>query len=77
MSLVGPTEIGASVRNRRRRLGLTQQDLAEMVGVSRRLVSEVERGSERASLRTVRALCEAVGIELATVPRYGTEGHSS
>ena len=41
---MSPDEIGAEIRRRRKRLRLTQADVAELVGVNRRLVSEVERG---------------------------------
>lgn len=65
-----PGEIGAEIRRRRRRLRLTQQDVAELAGVNRRLVSEAERGRAAITLRRLIAICEAVGLEPACRPRY-------
>lgn len=68
-----PGEIGAEIRRRRRRLRLTQQDVADLAGVNRRLVSEVERGRAAVTLRRLIAICEAVGLDLACRPRYPQE----
>jgi transcriptional regulator with XRE-family HTH domain len=42
--------IGARIRARRQELGLTQQQLAERVGVARQWVVRLERGNPRAEL---------------------------
>lgn len=65
-----PEEIGAEIRRRRRRLRLTQQDAADLAGVNRRLVSEVERGRAAVTLHRLIAICDAVGLDLACRPRY-------
>ena len=61
-----PSELGATVRERRRKLGLEQQQLAEMAGVSRKWIVEVEQGKAGASigliLRTLRALGLSLGV---------------
>ena len=36
--------LGAALRSRRKRLGYTQEDLADMLGFSPRLVGDIERG---------------------------------
>lgn len=69
-----PEEIGAEIRHRRQRLRLTQQDTADLAGVNRRLVSEVERGRAAVTLRRLIAICDAVGLELACRPRYPQGG---
>ncbi len=51
--LMTPRQLGAAVRERRLAAGLTQADLASRAGVSRRFVSELERG-ERGGDRTGR-----------------------
>lgn len=71
---MSPDEIGAEIRRRRKRLRLTQADVAELVGVNRRLVSEVERGSASTSLRNLIAVCDAVGMDLVARPRYPGSG---
>lgn len=67
---MSPKEMGEHIRRRRKRLRLTQQDVAELVGVNRRLVSEVERGSARVTLQNLLAICDAVGLDLSLRPRY-------
>ena len=58
--LRSPLDLGAAIRDRRRVLGLSQQALADRVGVGRQWVVAIERGKERAELglvlRTLRAL---------------------
>ena len=67
-------QIGAEIRRRRRMLRLTQEDAAELAGVSRRLVWSVERGTASVTLRNLQAICETVGLELAVRPRYPGAG---
>lgn len=65
--------LGLAIRERRRELGLSQQALAERIGVSRQWIVELEAGKERAEiglvLRAMRGLDLRVLIEpLATAP---------
>jgi HTH-type transcriptional regulator / antitoxin HipB len=64
-------DIGALIRDRRTRLGLKQQDLADKAGVSRQWLIEVEKGKPRAELGLVLRTIEELGISLATgdIPR--------
>lgn len=66
---MSPKEIGAEIRRRRQRLRLTQEDAADLAGVNRRLISEVERGLASVTLRNLISICQAVGLELACRPR--------
>ncbi|MBI4699873.1 MAG: type II toxin-antitoxin system Y4mF family antitoxin [Deltaproteobacteria bacterium] len=59
-----PTDVGLLIRDRRRRLGLRQNDLARTVGVSRQWIVEVERGRPRAELGLVLRTLAALGIDL-------------
>ena len=43
-------ELGLLLRERRRELGLRQEDLADRIGVSRQWVGKVEKGLRRADL---------------------------
>jgi HTH-type transcriptional regulator / antitoxin HipB len=60
MAIRTPKELGAAIRAQRRRLGLDQSELATKVGVSRKWIIAVEKGSAGAAigliLRTLRAL---------------------
>ena len=66
--------IGVEIRARRKRLLLTQEDVADLAGVNRRLVSEVERGAVSVTLRNLIAICDAVGLDVAPRPRYPEDG---
>lgn len=62
-------EIGLLLRRARKRQGLTQQRLADLVGVGARFVSEVERGKGTAEFDRVVELLRGVGIDLFAVSR--------
>jgi transcriptional regulator with XRE-family HTH domain len=61
-------EAGEAIRRRRKALRLTQQDLAEMVGVNRRLISELERGFGTTTVRNLHATCDALGLSILIQP---------
>jgi HTH-type transcriptional regulator/antitoxin HipB len=54
------SELGLLLRERRRELGLRQEELADRIGVSRQWVGKVEKGKQRADaglvLRVIGAL---------------------
>lgn len=41
---MSPTDLGQAARARRRDLGLRQAELADLAGVSERLIREIENG---------------------------------
>ena len=55
------------VRGRRRDLGLTQGALAARVGVSRKWLSEFERGATAPDLGLVVKTLDALGLEISIV----------
>ena len=55
-------DMGKRVRKQRPLIGLTQQELAERIGVSTSFVGHVERGTRKASLETLVALSNALGV---------------
>ena len=55
-------DMGKRVRKQRQLIGLTQQELAERIGVSTSFVGHVERGTREASLETLVALSNALGV---------------
>lgn len=57
-------DLGALLRQRRRELGLNQQQLADRVGVSRLWLSQAEHGKSSAELGLMLRALEAVGVEL-------------
>ena len=48
----------------RKHFGLTQIQLAEMAGISRSYLTEIETGAKDGSLRAMRSLAEALRVDL-------------
>jgi y4mF family transcriptional regulator len=61
--------LAAEVRSRRVQLGLTQQDLADMAGVSERFVRFVEQGKPSVQLDSLTAVLDTLGLELRLTTR--------
>jgi HTH-type transcriptional regulator/antitoxin HipB len=57
-------DLGAVIRDRRKRLKLDQLTLAKRIGVSRQWVIEIEHGHPRAELGLVLRALDALGIHL-------------
>ncbi|MCD7825478.1 MAG: helix-turn-helix domain-containing protein [Clostridiaceae bacterium] len=56
------TRFGEKVRDRRIELGLKQEQLADLVGVSRRTIVSYETTEAKPYTRTMRKLAEALGV---------------
>ena len=65
--------IAARLRQRRTMLGLTQQQVAEMVGITYQQAHKYEKGVNRISAGRLHALARALGVE----PGYFYEGLGS
>lgn len=52
------------IKNRRKVLGISQQDLAELSGVSLPTVKDIERGIANPSLATISKLLDVLGMEI-------------
>lgn len=59
-------DLGKRVRELRRQASMTQEELAEQVGISASFMGHVERGSRVASLETLVALCNTLQV----TPQY-------
>lgn len=67
-----PAAAGAIIRARRTAKGLSQQTLADMAGVSRKFLIDLEAGHDRAELGKTLAVMAALGLSLAAtdpIPR--------
>lgn len=69
--------IRSRVLTRRQELGLTQTELAEKAGVSRKWISTFEQGSPRAELELVLRLIDSLGLDLVIVDRTGSKDMSA
>jgi y4mF family transcriptional regulator len=68
-AMESPLELGAAIRARRRALGITQDDLASSIGVSRRVIGQMERGKKTVHVDIVMRAAQAVGLEIGVEPR--------
>lgn len=57
-------EIGRRIAANRNALGLTQEILAERVGVSRGVMSKIENGQKAITALEMKAVCDALGLAL-------------
>lgn len=62
-------QLATAVRARRTALRLSQQDLADMAGVSERFVRFVEQGKPSVQLDSLLAVLETLGLELRVATR--------
>jgi HTH-type transcriptional regulator / antitoxin HipB len=56
--------LGKQVRERRRRLQLSQEELAELAEVSLRFLGALERGKATVRLSSLLAVCDALGLRV-------------
>ncbi len=59
--------IGARLRQRRVALGMTQTELAQVSGVLRTSITNIEAGRQKAPLHVMYSICSALNIEAAAV----------
>lgn len=64
MTVDSPEEFGRRIRERRTLLGITQDRLAEMVGVNRRVIGELERGKLSVQLGIALRIARALGLDI-------------
>lgn len=65
-----PEDVAASIRSRRRALGLTQAELAARAEVSRQWLVEVESGHPRAEIGRLLEVLKALGLSLSTTSHH-------
>jgi transcriptional regulator with XRE-family HTH domain len=60
---------GRNVQERRKALGLTQEDLEGLTGLRRSYISDLERGQRNPTIRALQRLAEALQTEPAELVR--------
>jgi y4mF family transcriptional regulator len=66
---IGAEGIGLRVRERRRELGLRQDELAVAAGVSTRAIHQVEHGKSTSRLDTLTRVLDVLGLALTVTER--------
>ena len=59
-----PDSLGAAIRHYREEAGLTQAALAELAGLNRTYLSNLERGGETAQLRRLLRVLKQLGVRM-------------
>lgn len=57
-------ETGFEIKKRRNFLRITQQDLAEITGISRRSLQYIEKGQMNPSIEQLEKILDAIGLEI-------------
>lgn len=65
MLLRTPLDLGQAIKDRRRRLGWDQDELAQRVGASRKWLIEVEKGKPRAEVGLLLRALDVLGLRLS------------
>lgn len=68
MQIRTPLELGLTIRDRRRKLGLTQAELASKIGAGRQWLMAFERGKSRAEVGLVLRALAALDLSLTIHP---------
>ena len=63
-----PDVLTTAIITERRRQNLTQADLAQRAGVTRQLISRIERGHPHAEIGPILKLVEALGLQITVTP---------
>ena len=60
-------EIGITIKERRKRLGMNQRTLADLVGVAVNTIVAVERGEGNPQLSTLLAILDTLGLQASVI----------
>lgn len=59
-----PASLGAAIKHYRQRAGLTQAQLADLTGLNRTYLSDLEQGKETEQLRRVLRVLKQLGVRM-------------
>lgn len=62
-------DLGNALRARRRELDLTQEEVAGVIGVNRRVIGELEGGKGTVQLRIAMEVARVLGLDIELEPR--------
>lgn len=63
------SDLGLEVRRVRKKMKMTQQKFADLAGVGRRFISELESGKPTLEFNRVMKVCQAAGIDISASSR--------
>ena len=63
--MIDKQRIGAQLKDLRQKRGWTQEQVAEMVGLNRSTIANIELGKRSLTLETLRRFCDAFNINIS------------
>lgn len=66
-------ELGKQIRERRKKLGLSQEELAEKLGVGHQALSRIEQGKMAPKMERLPLLAKSLKCSIADLFRFGEE----
>lgn len=70
-------QLGKKIRNRRKQLGMTQEQLAEMLGVGHQALSRIEQGHMAPKMDRLPAIAHSLQCTVADLFRYPDDAQMS
>lgn len=61
--------LGGRIREKRKALGWTQEDLADNAGIDRSYIGGVERGERNLTFKVLYEICKALRCDVATLTK--------
>ncbi len=61
--MTAPEIVGKNVRGYRNRMGISQEDFADIVGLHRTYITQIEQGKRNVSILNIFKIAEAIGIK--------------
>ena len=71
------SNFGSAVKGERRRLGLSQEELAHRSGLHRTYITDVERGVRNMTVETMAKLSKALGVSLTDLVSKAERGNET
>lgn len=70
-----PTSIGQLIRSTRKKLGITQKDLALTSGTGLRFLTDLENGKSTCQIGKILTVMQTLGIKIDLTPPYTKDAH--
>lgn len=65
MKIFNTKDFGSAVKNRRKKLGYTQKDVANFIGCSASFISDLENGKKTAEIEKSIVVATTLGMDLS------------
>ena len=74
--MVDYKRVGLRIQKQRKEKGLSQEQLAELIGISLSFLGHIERGTRKASVETLARICKALDADMHYIVFGDPSGHS-